>query len=195
MLYGRKVKLLVVDDNQDTRELLSEQLEAWYDVLLAGDGEEALDRLGQHGSAVGAILLDLNMPRLDGFGFLEQLRRSHPDLPVIIHSADASLEHIFKAQQFQIDGFLVKPVLQKDILRKVEEVMRAKGRALTVLEGQVVEVRVYIEQMKHDLTVIDKDYRANRAALQELLVQSEQEQRELREKIRKEVHRLEAVAR
>jgi CheY-like chemotaxis protein len=195
MLNGRKAKLLVVDDNPDTCSLLAEQLEAWYDVIVADNGEEALQRLSKHGSAVGAVLLDLNMPRMDGFAFLEQVRRTYPDLPVIIHSADASMQSILRAQSLTIDGFLIKPAFQKDIVKKVEEAMRAKGRALNVLESQVVETRVRIEQIKHDMMALDKDYRANRAALQEMLAQAEQELRELREKIRKEVHRLEALTR
>jgi CheY-like chemotaxis protein len=195
MLNGRKAKLLVVDDNPDTCSLLAEQLEAWYDVIVADDGEEALQRLSKHGSAVGAVLLDLNMPRMDGFAFLEQVRRTYPDLPVIIHSANASMQNILRAQSLTIDGFLIKPAFQKDIIKKVEEAMRAKGRALNVLESQVVETRVRIEQIKHDMMALDKDYRANRAALQEMLAQAEQELRELREKIRKEVHRLEALTR
>lgn len=195
MLNGRKAKLLVVDDNPDTCSLLAEQLEAWYDVIIAEDGEEALQRLSKHGSAVGAVLLDLNMPRMDGFAFLDQVRRTYPDLPVIIHSADASMQNILRAQSLAIDGFLIKPAFQKDIIKKVEEVMRAKGRALNVLESQVIETRVRIEQIKHDMMALDKDYRANRAALQEMLAQAEQELRELREKIRKEVHRLEALTR
>lgn len=195
MLNGRKAKLLVVDDNPDTCALLAEQLEAWYDVIIAGDGDEALERLSKHGSSVSAVLLDLNMPRMDGFGFLEQVRRSHPELPIIIHSADASLANILRAQSLQVDGFLIKPAFQKDIIKKVEEAMRSKGRALNVLESQVVEARVRIEQVKHDVTALDKDYRANRAALQEMLAQAEQDLRELREKMRKEVHRLEALTR
>jgi DNA-binding NarL/FixJ family response regulator len=141
------------------------------------------------------VLLDLAMPRMDGFAFMEKVRRSHPDLPIIIHTTDVSLDNILRAQRFRIDGFLVKPAFQKDIIKKLEEAMRSKGRALPVLESQVVETRVRIEQIKHDVMALDKDYRANRAALQEMLAQAEQELRELREKIRKEVHRLEALTR
>lgn len=193
MLHGRKIKLLIIDESADTLALLSEQLEAWYDIIMASTGEEGLTRLAQHGASVGAVLLDLMMPGMDSFSFLEQFRRSYPEVPVIIHTAAPSLDLVLRAQSFQVDGFLIKPAFQKDIIKKVEEAMRAKGRALNVLESQVVEARVRIEQIKHDLTALDKDYRANRAALQEMLTQADQELRELREKIRKEVHRLEAL--
>jgi CheY-like chemotaxis protein len=151
--------------------------------------------MAQHGAAIKVILLDLNMPNMDGFTFLEHLRRTYLDLPVIIYTGAASLENVLRGKTFQIDGFLLKPAFQQDIIKKVEEALRPKGRALNVLESQVVEVNVMIEQIKHDMTALDKDYRANRAALQEMLARSEQQLRELREKIRKEVHRLEALTR
>jgi CheY-like chemotaxis protein len=82
--------ILIVDDNQAIREVLVEILEdEGYPAVTVTNGEEALAFLEQHPSGVRLIVLDLTMPKLSGWGFL-QARRSRPDLltiPVLVLSA------------------------------------------------------------------------------------------------------------
>jgi two-component system response regulator MprA len=85
---GRRARVLVVDDDEMIRDLLGYALEdAGYDVRLAADGREALDALAAWHA--DAIVLDLMMPRLDGWGFCAEQRRrpAIADIPVIVLSA------------------------------------------------------------------------------------------------------------
>ncbi|HZZ83057.1 MAG TPA: response regulator [Anaeromyxobacteraceae bacterium] len=89
-----RITILLVEDNDDIRGALAEWLELeGYHVVTAADGKEGLDRL-EEGIEPRAIVLDLMMPRMDGWTFLERLRADprHSDLGVIVTSAVASPE-------------------------------------------------------------------------------------------------------
>jgi two-component system chemotaxis response regulator CheY len=88
---GNEIEVLVVDDDESIRTLLRKVLERErFGVDLARDGVEAIDRLDA--SRYDAVLLDLMMPRVDGFGVIDHLRRSSPDFlrRVIVMTAFAS---------------------------------------------------------------------------------------------------------
>jgi CheY-like chemotaxis protein len=100
--------ILVVEDNADLREAMASLLAAFgYEVVTAADGTEALDRL-RRGSAPCLIVLDLEMPRTDGWKFrAEQLR--DPELaaiPTIISSAEGNVKQ--EAAALGIDGYFEK---------------------------------------------------------------------------------------
>lgn len=79
-------RILIADDSSQIRECLVQLLEAArYEVVEAANGHEALERLS--GQDIDLVLLDLNMPELDGWQTLEQLRLRHPALPVIVITA------------------------------------------------------------------------------------------------------------
>lgn len=76
-------RILVVDDEQDVRELIVKRLRAdGHDVLAAGDSAEALDAVARHGPPEAAIL-DVDLPGLDGIQLLGRLRELYADLPAM----------------------------------------------------------------------------------------------------------------
>ena len=80
-----KEKILITDDSALNRQLLADILGDRYEYLYAGDGVEALELLNSRFD-IDLLLLDINMPRLDGFGVLETLRRRGAELPVVVIS-------------------------------------------------------------------------------------------------------------
>jgi DNA-binding response OmpR family regulator len=79
--------VLIADDDADHRILLSSVIRrAGFDVREARDGQEVLDIMHEHGRPA-CVVTDLMMPRLSGFGVLEQLRESEPGLPIVLISA------------------------------------------------------------------------------------------------------------
>ncbi len=112
--------VLVVDDDPGLQEALEAilQLEG-YDVTTAGDGEDALAKLDN--SLPALILLDLMMPRMDGFTFARELERRglRTQVPIIVLTADGRAEQ--KASQIGADGALAKPF---DIGTLLDEVAR-----------------------------------------------------------------------
>lgn len=102
--------ILIVEDDRDIRDVLAEILaDEGYHVLLAGDGCEGLDRL-REGPAPALILLDLMMPRMDGFQFREE-QLKHIDwreIPIVLLTAGGDLPD--KARRLEAADALRKPV-------------------------------------------------------------------------------------
>jgi CheY-like chemotaxis protein len=100
-----KANVLVVEDDANLRELLSDTLDALgYRAFEAGDGIEALQKLKEE--QIDLVISDIKMPGLDGVALLRKIRRYYPNLPVIFITGAASPEIIGRASP---DGFLAKP--------------------------------------------------------------------------------------
>lgn len=106
-------KILIVDDNADTRILESRILEKeQYTVLNASDGAEALQILDIHPD-VALILTDINMPGMDGFTFLEKLipfRESNPALRVALVSGRKAKDDVVRGLKLRADDYILKPI-------------------------------------------------------------------------------------
>ena len=115
-------RILIVEDDLDIQELLDAYLrDAGYDTVLASDGVEALDRF--HEAPFDLALLDVMLPKIDGFGVCELIRRESR-LPVIMLTAlDGEAEQL-RGFDLEIDEYIVKPFSMPILLRKVAAVLR-----------------------------------------------------------------------
>ena len=113
-------KILVVEDNEDTREILLYRLRSMgsYEVLLASNGKEALEMAAR--SHPDLIIMDLKMPVMDGWDATKELRRTEwgKDLPVIALTAQAMERDEQKALDAGCSDYIAKPILDYAILRK-----------------------------------------------------------------------------
>lgn len=110
--------VLIVDDDRGLQETLKAILAmADYRVVVAGDGLEALEKIAEH--APHLILLDLVMPRMDGFAFVEELERRglRSMQPILALTADARVEE--KAARLRADAYVAKPFDMDELLAKV----------------------------------------------------------------------------
>ena len=105
-------RVLVVDDEPVQRRLLDAMLRRLdYEPILTEGGQQALDLLsGPEGAGIGCVVLDLVMPELDGFTFLQRLRERGIDLPVIVQTAQGSIDTVVTAMRAGAVDFVVKPV-------------------------------------------------------------------------------------
>ncbi|PJA77825.1 MAG: hypothetical protein CO149_07400 [Nitrospirae bacterium CG_4_9_14_3_um_filter_51_5] len=102
-------RLLVVDDNEDMHLMLGDPLEAMgYGVLKAGNGLEALNVLAV--VPVVGVLLDLDMPAMDGLRLLTELKHRHMQAPVIVMSAGNDDKTFAKALELGAIDYLHKPL-------------------------------------------------------------------------------------
>jgi two-component system response regulator (stage 0 sporulation protein F) len=118
------LNVLVVDDEATIRDTLRHLLEKeGYQVTLAGSGAEALGLL--HQQLPGLVILDLEMPGMDGAETLEQIRKQWGDLPVIVHTAypeDDLMNRALRGAPFTV---LTKPALAEQILNTVRMLARS----------------------------------------------------------------------
>lgn len=125
MQHLRK-QVLVIDDNNSIRHLLGSILSKDYDVVTLNDGMEAMAWL-MKGNLPHAILLDINMPRLDGIGFLQNIRKSgfFRELPVIVITANEESEMVARCKFLGVKNFLTKPfnpMQLRDNLKEIFEI-------------------------------------------------------------------------
>jgi signal transduction histidine kinase len=143
-----QLKVLFVDDDPLLREFALENLRAhWSSVSVAADGEEALASV--QASRPDIVLLDLEMPRLDGYGVLQALRAVRPtkSIPVIVitgRSDECSIERAFSAGA---TSFLVKPINWRQLVHQIRYVNRAANveRALTEHVNELEEKKRELE--------------------------------------------------
>ncbi len=146
---SRPERILVVDDIDDNRQLLVRRLEreGFHDIALASDGEEALSLL--QARPFDLVLLDIMMPKLDGYGVLERLKaegRLH-ELPVIVISAHSEIDSVVRCIQLGALDYLPKPfnatLLRARVSASLEQKrLRDQVRAhLTRLEGELDAAR------------------------------------------------------
>lgn len=117
-------KLLVVDDNKDVVETLQRRLtKEGYEVSAAYDGEEALQKVKEVDPDI--VLLDLMMPRLNGFEVLKEVREKFRDKwrPIIIISAKDELESMQRCYGMDADYYLTKPCSIEDILQGIRDMI------------------------------------------------------------------------
>ena len=113
-------KVLIVDDDNDIVETLrSRLLKEGYEAVVAFDGEEALTKVREDNPDI--VLLDLMLPKLNGFEVLKQIREKYTDKwrPVIIISAQNELETISKSYSLEADHYLSKPCTMDNVLRGI----------------------------------------------------------------------------
>ncbi|CAN1211032.1 hybrid sensor histidine kinase/response regulator [Tumidithrix helvetica PCC 7403] len=119
----RRTTVMVVDDSINVRRFLAMTLEkAGFRVEQAKDGQEAIEKL-QAGTNVRAVVCDIEMPRLDGFGFLAQSRAHHAskDIPVIMLTSRSGAKHRDLAMRLGASGYFSKPFKEQDLLRTLSQ--------------------------------------------------------------------------
>lgn len=123
-------RILVVEDDDAIRELIVHSLEgAGYATICAVDGLAALDIL--RGQPVDGMLLDVNMPRMDGFSLLERMR-GLDDLravPVLMLTAQSAPDDIRRAIKLGAIDYIGKPFEQRQLLRRVARMLARIERA------------------------------------------------------------------
>ncbi len=115
-----KKRILVVDDDQVARMLILKVLTMrGHHAKDVKTGLEALEQLEHH--AWDAMILDLELPDIQGLNILEQAIEEKPDLKIVILTAHGSLDTAIKALQFKVVDYLLKPVIPGDILRSMDK--------------------------------------------------------------------------
>lgn len=126
--------VLVVDDDKNTRLLMRALLEgAHYTVTLAANGAEALSAMERN--HVDLVVLDLMMPRMDGYEFTRELRAASNDLPILMVSAKQLPDDRKKGFLAGIDDYMVKPVDEEELLLRIKALLR---RAKIASERRIV---------------------------------------------------------
>lgn len=139
-----KQQILIVDDSELNREILSEMLHADFRILEAENGEQCVSMLEQYGTGIALILLDIVMPVMNGFEVLEYMTRNHwiEEVPVIMISSENSEPYIRKAYELGVSDYISRPFDAKVVFQRVFNTIKlyAKQRRLIkMVTNQIYE--------------------------------------------------------
>lgn len=128
-------RILVAEDDKGTRRLMQDTLaDAGYEPMLAADGQEALDLLMQ--KHVDLMILDVMMPKLDGFSLLSTIRHSGSQLPVLVLTAKEAMADKKQGLRLGADDYMTKPADEEELLLRIGALLRRaqaiSSRRLTV---------------------------------------------------------------
>ena len=140
-----KQQILIVDDSEMNRTILSEILKSDYRIVEAANGEECLEKLHQHSGDIALVLLDLVMPGMDGFEVLDFMNRNHTieDLPVIMISSEDSEDSVRRAYEMGVSDYVSRPFDSRVVYRRVFNTIKlyAKQRRLVSLLSEQIRER------------------------------------------------------
>jgi adenylate cyclase len=159
-------QILIVDDNETNRDILDARLRTHgYDLLQAADGEEALTVARAH--LPDLILLDVMMPKLDGFEVCRRLKgdASLPFMPIILVTAKADSSDVVAGLEAGADEYLTKPIDQQALVARVRSALRIKALHDEV-QAQASELagwnRTLEQRVQEQLTEIERVGRLKR---------------------------------
>lgn len=119
------IRVLTVDDSRTMQGMLRKALEgAGYDVIQGGDGVEGLEVLQTADPTPNAIITDINMPRMDGFEFIEAVRalEQYKHLPMIVLTTESDPEKKARARAVGATGWIVKPFSTDSLVAAIRRV-------------------------------------------------------------------------
>src|SRR3954469_4297020 len=123
-------RVLVVDDDPAMRRLCARTLghEGW-DVVVVDGGKAALDCVAERGAPFDCVVSDVNMPEMDGFALIAEIRRHDDDLPVLLMTGDRSLDGAVRAIHTGGGSYLSKPFDHETLAAAVARAARRHGVA------------------------------------------------------------------
>ena len=147
-----KIKILVVDDESRMRKLVKDFLvRENYEVLEAGDGEEALNIFYAEKKDIALILLDVMMPKINGWDVCREIRETSK-VPIIMLTAKGEEEDELNGFDLGVDEYISKPFSPKILVARIGAILRRSGK--TEAEGNVLSAGgIVVDQTAHMVTV------------------------------------------
>lgn len=149
-----KLKILIVDDSELNRELLAGMLGDEYEIYQVENGKKAIDILEENREQFKLVLLDINMPVMDGYEVLSIMKRRKwlDKLPVIVISAEISGESVKKAYELGASDYFVRPFNVAIVLRRVRNMITLYDNISSNLKDAVTMLStIFYRILKIDL--------------------------------------------
>lgn len=155
--------ILVVDDDKSTRKLLKAVLEHEnYTVFTAENGEDALQAMEKE--HIDLVVLDIMMPKMDGYEFTELLRENRNNLPILMISAKQLPKDKHKGFLVGTDDYMTKPIDEEEMLLRIKALLR---RAQIASERKIIIGSVVLD---YDSFTVTKDGKAQELPQKEFLL-------------------------
>lgn len=153
-------KIMIVDDAELNREMLYEILKDEYAVDMAEDGEEAIEKLKRCTADTAAILLDLQMPKRDGFSVIEEMRKHGwtKRIPILVISGEYAVEVENQCFEMGVSDFIHKPFVASIVKNRVRNAMELYA-SKNLLEQRVEEQEQILKEQYHIIRIQEEKLR------------------------------------
>lgn len=124
---GTRKKILSIDDSVMMRKIIKSPVEALgYELLEASEGTNGLQVLSKEAENIALILLDWNMPGMNGLEFLQTVKKNvlYHSIPIIMVTTEAEKENIVKAVQQGVNNYILKPFTNEELTKKINQCVR-----------------------------------------------------------------------
>ncbi len=152
-LDTKKTKILIVDDTVDTVELLRKRFRSeGYETMEAYDGQEGLDQVYEYQPDL--VLLDVMMPRIDGFEVCAKLKKDETtrNIPILMLTAKSEVPDKVKGLDIGADGYITKPFDYKEVAARVRSLLAKKEESSKLAEKEKSEALDYmLNEMSHEV--------------------------------------------
>jgi len=116
----KELTILYCEDERPVRDVMVSVLGTLVkQLIVSGDGEEGLELFRRHADEIDIILTDISMPRMDGLEMIRTIKKTHPNLPVIVTTAFSNSEFLLEAIDINVDKYVLKPI---DIQKLIEAI-------------------------------------------------------------------------
>src|SRR5512141_1512257 len=123
----RVLRVLLVEDDDDNRELMAEVLQSCgYEVMSVSSGQEGLRALSEH--SIDVVVTDVGMPGMGGLEMARAAKEIAPRVPVVVVTGWAERDDIARARGRDVDAVLIKPVDPDTLSQAVTDVAQGRGR-------------------------------------------------------------------
>jgi two-component system chemotaxis response regulator CheY len=126
------MRILLIDDSATTRNIIKNVLgQTWKrcEFIEAGDGIEGLSCLAEGGGHLDLVMVDWNMPNMDGLAFVKRVRETNKSLPIVMVTTEAERNRVVEAVKTGISGYLIKPFTPETLTEKVRNLL-AKAKVV-----------------------------------------------------------------
>lgn len=132
--YKKNLTILYIEDDQITQHKLKNILGRYFNkIILASNGEDAFEKIKTE-PKIDLIISDINMPKMDGLEFLEELRKFDSKIPFIFVTARDEPDKMLKAIQLDIDNYILKPINLENLLTIIDKVVNKLYKEYLILE-------------------------------------------------------------
>lgn len=133
----REMNILYVEDDEDTLQASAIILEDYAkNLFLARNGEEALEIF--ENNPIDIIITDIMMPKLNGIEMTKVIRQKSPTAPIVITTAHTETQYLLDAINLKVDGYILKPVVIKDLFELIEKVILPTIQAQTIKDQNLL---------------------------------------------------------
>ncbi len=153
MSENKVEKILIVDDSEMNRAMLTAILDKRYEILEAENGEVALEALNRHGADISLVLLDIVMPKMDGFEVLAVMNETRiiENVPVIMISAENGTSHIKRAYDLGVSDYISRPFDAEVVQKRVNNTLMLYAKQRRLVE--MVTDQIYEKQKSNSILV------------------------------------------